>query len=70
MKSLIPFITGYAPTRYCQGLDAMILKKAHSVDITKLRMVVLFDSEANHSNKWIGKIAMSKALELNSLAPK
>ena len=45
------------------------MKKANSTDIDKLQMVVLFDSEANHTNKWIGRFAMQRALEINAIAP-
>ena len=47
----------------------MILKKAHSVDMTKLHTVILSESEANHTNKWISKLAMVKALKFDYIAP-
>ena len=47
----------------------MIMKKAHSTDIAKLRTVVLFDSKANHTNKWIGRFAMQRAINFEEIAP-
>ena len=47
----------------------MILKKANSTDIDKLRTVILFDSEANHTNKWIGRFVMNIAIQNNKIAP-
>ena len=30
--------------------------------------MVLFDTESNHTNKWIGKLAMNQALQMDSIA--
>ena len=48
------------------ALDVMIMKKAESNGIR--RTVVLFDSEVNHGNKWIGKFAMNTAVNQGNIA--
>ena len=68
LRSEIPFLSGYAPQRYRNGVDVMLLKKAGVTDITKLRTIVLFDSESNHNNKRIGRQAMHAALAQNLIA--
>ena len=50
-------------------MTVMTLKKANSIDIDKLRTVVLFDSEANHTNKWIGQFTMEVSIRNNKIAP-
>ena len=68
MKLEIPFLGVFAPDRYPKWLDVMIMKKAESNSIGDLRTVVLFDSEANHGNKWIGKFTMNKAVQQGDIA--
>ena len=68
LKLEIPFLEGFALTRYRKGLDIMIMKKAESHGIGDLRTVVLFDSEANHGNKWIGKFSMNTAIQHEAVA--
>jgi hypothetical protein len=46
-RSQIPMLTGYVPMRHRKGIDVMLLKKAQVYDVTKLRTIVLFDTEAN-----------------------
>ena len=48
----------------------MIMKKDNSTDIAKLCTVVLFDSKANHTHKWIGRLAMQHVIEFDEIAPK
>ena len=55
--------------RYKKGLDMMIMKKANSTNIDKLQTVVLFDSEANHTNKWIGRLAIQCAIDNVEIGP-
>ena len=31
--------------------------------------MVLFDSEANHTNKWTGRLAMQHAIDTDEIAP-
>ena len=69
LKSEIPLLGGFTPKCYQRGLDVMIMKKANSPDIDKLQTVVLFDSEANHTNKWIGRFPMQRAIDMNAIAP-
>ena len=69
LKSEIPLLGEFAPSSYKKGLDVMILKKVNSTDIDKLRTVVLFESEANHTNKWIGRFAMNVAIQNTKIAP-
>jgi hypothetical protein len=68
MKMELPILTGYSPMHHRQGTDCMILKKANSYDISLLRTIVLMDSEFNHLNSIIGRLAMHRALDTDQLA--
>ena len=47
----------------------MVLKKAQVFDIKKQRIIGILETEYNHSNRTLGREGMSKALELNTIAP-
>ena len=47
----------------------MVLKKAQVFDINKQRIIGILETEYNHSNRTLGREGMSKALELDAIAP-
>ena len=59
----IPRRTGFAPIRWKQGTDVMLLKKEGEFRVDKLRTIVLLESDFNQENKRIGREAMQLALE-------
>jgi hypothetical protein len=59
----IPRRTGFAPTRWKQGTDVMLLKKEGEFLVDKLRTIVLLESDFNQENKRIGREAMQLALD-------
>ena len=65
----IPFKTGYSPQRWRNATDVMILKKAGLYDVEKLRTIVLYESDFNHNNKYLGKASIDYLQRNNSLAP-
>ena len=67
--SLIPFITGYSPKIWQEGIDSMIPKKVADLRPEKLRLILLMDARFNHNNKLIGKKMMEYGESNNLLAP-
>jgi hypothetical protein len=61
-------LTGYVPIRHRRGIDVMLLKKAQVYDVTKLRTIMLFNTEANMNNKHTGRRAMKAAIKNNLIA--
>ena len=55
----IPFRSGFAPTRWKEATNVMILKKSGMFDIDKLRTLCLFQSDFNHNNKFLGRSMMN-----------
>ncbi len=64
----IPFRTGYSPCRWRKATNVMILKKAGVFDLAKLRTIVLFETDFNHNNKWLGKSMMQHTVAGKQLA--
>ena len=64
----IPFRTGYSPLRWKSATNVMILKKAGNTNLDKLRTLVLFESDFNHNNKFLGKQIMDNAVTHNNTA--
>ena len=64
----IPFISGYAPTAWQEGVDVVILKAANDYRIEKMRTIVLYHPEFNMNNKRLGWEAMNVAISNNQLA--
>jgi hypothetical protein len=60
--------TGYSPSRHRKGIDVMLLKKENNYHVDHLRMIVLFDSEANMNYKHLGRRAMYLALKQGYIA--
>ena len=64
----IPLLTGYCPEAWCHAVDVMIPKKADSVLVEKLRIIILFHALFNMINKRTGREMVSHA-ELHNLIP-
>ncbi len=64
----IPFRTGYAPERWKNATNVMILKKAGLYDIDRLRTIVLYEADFNHNNKYFGRQMMKHTQQQNMLA--
>ena len=60
---------GYSPKRYRRGLDILIHKYPNDFRSHRLRYILLFDIEKNLHNKYLGKLTMKTAEDLNALAP-
>ena len=69
MRSEIPVVSGYSPSRWRDCIDLMILKKAMNFNLDKQRTLGILDTEYNQCNKILQKQAMSLALRTNQLAP-
>ena len=64
----IPFRTGYCPNRWKSANNLMILKKEGVTNIEKLRTLVLFESDFNHNNKFLGRQMMRHMIETKKIA--
>ena len=51
----IPVITGHCPVAWRKAMDVMIPKKADSILVEKLRIIVLFHALFNMTNKKLGR---------------
>jgi hypothetical protein len=54
-----PLRTGYAPNRWQQGIEVMLLKQKNNFHINKLRAILLFEAYFNHNNKRVGRSMMT-----------
>ncbi len=64
----IPYRTGYAPTRWKNATQVMILKKAGLYDVERLRTIVLYEADFNHNNKYMGKKLMEHTIDNKLMA--
>jgi hypothetical protein len=64
----IPILSGYSPPRWKKAVDCMLLKREGDYRVDKLRTIVLFDPEANHIFKCLGRKVMAHAEQHNQLA--
>jgi Reverse transcriptase (RNA-dependent DNA polymerase) len=64
----IALISGYALSRWKQGIDFCIPKKEDSIRVTKLRTIILFECDFNHLNKIVARRLMAHAESLNTIA--
>jgi hypothetical protein len=64
-----PVCTGYSPKAYQDGMNAMLVKKAGDYQAHRLRTILLFHAEFNHSNKRLASQMMSYAEAKGGLAP-
>ena len=65
----IPFVTSYSPTRWQEGLNVMIEKKAGNYRVDKLRTILLYEADFNQNNKLMAKTMMRQAETHQLLAP-
>jgi hypothetical protein len=64
-----PLTTGYAPKRWQQGIEVMLLKQPNNFHVNKLRAILLFEADFNHNNKRIGRALMQHAKTNGWMAP-
>ena len=64
----IPFRTGYVPKRWKKANNVMILKKEGVSDLDRLRTLVLFESDFNHNNKFLGREMMHQMIDREFIA--
>ena len=64
----IPIITGHCPPAWMKATDVMIPKKADSVLVEKLRIIILFHALFNMTNKRLGREMIYNA-EKSGLIP-
>ena len=57
----IPFMSGYSPGRWKQGINVMIEKQKGNFRVEKLRTILLYEADFNLNNKYIGRDMMEKA---------
>ena len=65
----IPMMTGYSPTRWKKGIDAMLLKKQGVFQVDKLRTILLYEADFNYMNKFLGRHMLAQAEQYNLMAP-
>ena len=68
ISSSIPYITGYSPKRWQQGIDIMMEKLKGNNRVTKLRAIILYEADFNHNNKIFGREMMWAAETAKVLA--
>ena len=64
----IPFCSGYTPKRWKEANNVMILKKEGVSDLDRLRTLVLFESDFNHNNKFLGREMMHQIIDKDHIA--
>ena len=62
----IPFLSGYSPRRWQNGINVMLEKKKGNFRVDKLRTILLFEADFNLNNKYIGRNMMSTAEKAKS----
>jgi hypothetical protein len=65
---LIPYQYGFAPAQWKQMTDVELLKKAMVYDVTKMRTILLMNSEFKINNKKLARDVM-KQVEALDLIP-
>jgi len=61
--------SGTAPTQWKKMLNIMPEKLAGNDNMEKLRIIMLFEADFNHNNKWLGRVTMQSAEAQKLLAP-
>jgi hypothetical protein len=64
----IPLLSRYSPKRWQKAVDCMLLKREGNYQVDKLRTIVLFDLEANHIFKYVGRKVMAHTESHHQLA--
>ena len=57
----IPYMSGYSPIRWRNGLNIMLEKIPDNCRVDKLRTILLYEADFNILNKYISKTMMSYA---------
>jgi hypothetical protein len=65
----LPLLSGYAPLRWQQMIDVMILKKVHLTNLSNLCTICLFHPDCNYAFKYVGCEMMNVAEANAMLAP-
>ena len=65
--SSIPFLSGYSPQAWSSAIDVMIPKKARTLEVEKLRIIVLYHALFNQANKNVGRLLIRHAELLNQI---
>jgi len=60
---------GTAPQRWRKTLNVMLEKLAGNDNVEKLRIIMLFEADFNHNNKWLGRATMRLAEHNKLIAP-
>ena len=64
-----PWCTGYKPNKYRNGIDLLIHKNPNDCQPHRLRHMLLFYTEQNIHNEYLGRYVMNQAKELEGIAP-
>ena len=64
----IPWMTGYSPRRWRQGLHIMMEKRPGARNVLNLRTILLMEADFNQGNKRLGRQLMRNAEQLGILA--
>jgi hypothetical protein len=65
----VPYITGYSPHRWQQGVGVMIYKKPGNTNLEDMREIKLFTADNNMNNKRLGRELMWHAEAEQVIAP-
>ena len=64
----IPYLTGYSPTRWQNGVNTLIPKEAGNFRVGRLRTILLYEADFNFNNKILGMRMMQEAEKNKVLA--
>ena len=67
--SSIPFVAGYTPQAWYDATDVMIPKKADSIAVEQLRIIILYHALFNQANKAIGRALLHHAEQFSQIPP-
>jgi len=57
----IPLQTRFSPDRWRKGLNVLLEKSPGNFNVEKLCIILLFEADFNHNNKWVGRAIMLNA---------
>ena len=60
---------GFVPILYRETTDCQILKKENVDLLEKMRTIMMFNSEFNNNNKWMGRAMLYNVEKHNIMAP-
>ena len=64
----IPYLTGYFPIRWQNGVNTLIPKEAGNFRVGRLRTILLYEADFNFNNKILGMRMMHEAKKIEVLA--